>query len=127
MRQETQRSGEKAKQMNAATIALDAQHTLYQLALPVDPRDTIKARRERAIRRAGLSPAKGARLWYGQTCALLAHEYVQLKEAYRKHIETQEARLEQELEHLRELQAREKQYELGVTLHETRQNNNHTA
>jgi hypothetical protein len=101
--------------MNAASIALDAQHSLYQLALPVEPTDTIKARRERAIRRAGLSPAKGTRIWYGQTCALLAHEYVRLKEAYRRHIESQEARLADELSYLRELQAKDKNYELGLT------------
>ena len=115
MRQQSQRSGEKALHMNAAAVALDARHALFQLALPVEATDTIKARRERAIKRAGLSPAKGTRIWYGQTCALLAHEYVRLKEAYRRHIESQEARLADELSYLRELQAKDRNYELGLT------------
>ena len=122
MRFKSQRPCEKAWQMNAASIALDAQRSLFHLATPMEPTDTIKARRERAIRRAGLSPAKGTRLWYGQTCALLAHEYVRLKEAYRKHIETQEARLADELSFLRELQAKEKNYELWLTHAATRLN-----
>lgn len=114
MRQDHQRPCEKAKRMNAALIAQDAQYALFMLAQPIEPTDTIKARRERAIRRAGLSSAKGTRLWYGQTCALLAHEYVRLKEAYRKHIESQKTRLAAELDYLRELQAKEHQHELGL-------------
>ena len=120
MRQHPQRVGQKLQHMNAATVSLEAQQMLYQLALPVDPKDTIKARRERAIRRAGLSPAKGMRLWYAQACSLMAHEYLQIKEAYRAHIETQETRLEAELEYLRQLQAREKQHELGLFIEEAR-------
>lgn len=120
MGQHPQRVGQKLQHMNAATVSLEAQQMLYQLALPVDPKDTIKARRERAIRRAGLSPAKGMRLWYAQACSLMAHEYLQIKEAYRAHIETQETRLEAELEYLRQLQAREKQHELGLTIEEAR-------
>lgn len=115
MREQSQRPREKAQRMNAAAVTLDAQRMLYQLAMPVDAKDTIKARRERAIRRAGLSPAKGMRLWYAQACSLLAHEYFQIKEAYRAHIEIQEARLSEELHYLRELQARERQHELGLT------------
>jgi hypothetical protein len=114
MRQHSQRVGEKTQHMNAAAITLDAQRSLFVLATPVEPTDTIKARRERAIRRAGLSPAKGTRIWYGQTCALLAHEYVRLKEAYRNHIMSQKARLADELEYLRELQAKDNQHELGL-------------
>ena len=106
--------------MNAATVCLEAQSMLQQISLPIDPRDTIKARRERAIRKAGLSSAKGFRLWYGYTTALLAHEYLGLKEAYRAHIETQETRLEAELQYLRELQATENQHELGLTTAEAR-------
>lgn len=120
MGQHPQRFGQKLQHMNAATVSLEAQQMLYQLALPVDPKDTIKARRERAIRRAGLSPAKGMRLWYAQACSLMAHEYLQIKEAYRAHIETQETRLEAELEYLRQLQARERQHELGITTEEAR-------
>lgn len=115
MRYKPQRPCEKAQHMNADAIALDAQRSLFMLAMPVEPTDTIKARRERAIRRAGLSSAKGTRLWYGQACALLAHEYVQLKEAYRNHIQSQKTRLADELEYLRELQAREHQHELGLS------------
>lgn len=111
MRQHPQRASEKAQQMNAVTVAADARFMLEQLSLPVDPRDSIKARRERAIRRAGISPAKGMRLWYSQACALMAHEYFQIKEAYRAHIETQETRLADEIEFLRQLQAREKQHD----------------
>lgn len=114
MRQQSQRERQKTQHMNAVSITMDAQRMLYQLALPVDPKDTIKARRERAIRRAGLSPAKGMRLWYAQACSLLATEYFQIKAAYKAHIENQEARLAKELEHLRELQAREQQHELGL-------------
>lgn len=120
MRCNSQRPGEKAQHMNAAAIALDAQRSLFLLATPVEPTDTIKARRERAIRKAGLSSAKGFRLWYGYTTALLAHEYLGLKEAYRAHIETQETRLEAELAYLRELQAKENQHELGLTTAEAR-------
>lgn len=115
MRQDHQRSRQKTQQMNAAAITLDAQRSLFVLATPVEPTDTIKARRERAIKRAGLSPAKGTRIWYGQTCALLAHEYVRLKEAYRNHIMSQKARLAGEIEYLRELQAKENQHELGLS------------
>lgn len=115
MRQDPQRSGEKDQRMNASFVANDAHQMLVQLAMPVDPRDTIKARRERAIRRAGISPAKGMRLWYRQTCALLAHEYFQIKEAYRAHIERQGQRLAEELAFLRELQARESQHEFALT------------
>lgn len=93
-------------------VLSDARYMLEQLSLPMDPRDSIKARRERAIRRAGISPAKGMRLWYSQTCALLAHEYFQIKEAYRAHVERQEARLAEELELLRSLQARERNHDL---------------
>jgi hypothetical protein len=121
MRCNPKRLGEKAQQMNAAAIALDAQRSLFLLATPVEPTDTIKARRERAIRRAGLSSAKGTRLWYGQACALLAHEYVQLKEAYRNHITSQKARLAEEIEYLRALQAKENQHELGLPHERARQ------
>lgn len=120
MRCKSQRPGEKAQHMNAAAIALDAQRSLFILSTPVEPTDTIKARRERAIRRAGLSSAKGTRLWYGQACALLAHEYVQIKEAYRNHIKSQKTRLAEELEYLRELQAKESQHELGLSHEGTR-------
>jgi hypothetical protein len=113
MRQYPQRACTKAQQMNASLVANDARFMLEQLSLPVDPRDSIKARRERAIRRAGISPAKGMRLWYSQTCALLAHEYFQIKEAYRAHVETQEARLAEELNFLRQLQAREQQHDFA--------------
>ena len=47
MGQHPQRVGQKLQHMNAATVSLEAQQMLYQLALPVDPKDTIKARRER--------------------------------------------------------------------------------
>lgn len=115
MRYKPQQCREKAQHMDASAITLDAQRSLFLLATPVEPTDTIKARRERAIKRAGLSSAKGTRLWYGQTCALLAHEYVQLKEAYRNHIQSQKARLAEEIEYLRELQAKENQHELGLS------------
>jgi hypothetical protein len=86
MRQYPQRDSQKAQRMNAAGLIDDtAREMLHQLSLPIEPTDTIKARRERAIRRAGLSAAKGMRLWYGQTCALLASEYVSLIDALERH------------------------------------------
>lgn len=112
MREHPQRNGQKTQPMSAALVADSARSMLEQLSFPIDPRDTIKARRERAIRRAGISPAKGMRLWYGQACSLLAHEYLQIKEAYRAHVERQEARLAEELEFLRTLQARERQHDI---------------
>lgn len=105
MRQHTQRNGQKTQPMSASFVANDARWMLEQLSLPVDPRDTIKARRERAIRRAGLSPAKGMRLWYRQTCDIMAHEYLTLMEAYKNHVRTQERLLADELETLRTLRA----------------------
>lgn len=83
MRQQSQRIREKGQRMSA--LAADAKWMLQQLSLPIEPTDTIKARRERAIRRAGLSSAKGMRLWYGQACSLLADEYVSLVEAVKRH------------------------------------------
>ncbi len=103
MRQHPQRSLQKGQHVNAALVANDARWMLEQLALPIDPRDTIKARRERAIRRAGISPAKGMGLWYAQACALMAHEYLQLVQAYQAHVVTQEKLLSEELETLRAL------------------------
>lgn len=104
--------------MNAATVASEAQWMLHHLSLPVDPRDTIKARRERAIRRAGLSHAKGFRLWYGYAAALMAHEYLTICEAFKAHVRTQETLLADELEQLRTLRAarelREQHYEMDL-------------
>lgn len=121
MRQHTQRNGQNTQPMSATTIASDARWMLEQLSLPVDPRDTIKARRERAIRKAGLSPAKGMRLWYRQAVGLMAHEYLTLVEAYKKHVRTQERLLADELEQLRALRAareiREKQLGLDLAAH----------
>lgn len=121
MRQQSQRFGQKTQPMSAATVTSDARWMLEQLSLPVDPRDTIKARRERAIRRAGLSPAKGMRLWYRQSCDVLAHEYLTLVEAYKNHVRTQERLLADELEQLRALRAareiREKQLGLDLPTH----------
>ena len=118
MRQNYQRSGQKGQQMTPAAVANDARWMLEQLSLPVDPRDTIKARRERAIRRAGISPAKGVRLWYAQTCALLAHEYLAIIEAYKNHVITLERTLEHEAAELRALrearEMRERQYGLDI-------------
>lgn len=119
MRQDPKRNSEKSHLMNAAAISNETQWMLHQLALPIEPTDTIKARRERAIRRAGLSPAKGARLWYGQACAILAEEFFKIANAYRKHVEIQETALAQELETLRALKAAREQrglwndYEMG--------------
>ena len=121
MRQQSQRSGQNTQPMSAALVTSDARWMLEQLSLPVDPRDTIKARRERAIRRAGLSPAKGMRLWYRQSCDVLAHEYLTLVEAYKNHVRTQERLLADELEQLRSLRAareiREKQLGLDLSTH----------
>lgn len=100
--------------MNASAVAADAQFMLQQLSLPITPTDSVKARMLRATRRAGLSPRKAVRIWYQHACTIAAHEYLQIKEAYKAHIENQEARLAKELEHLRELQAREQQHELGL-------------
>lgn len=105
MRQEPQRSRRKAQHMDASAVANDARFMLEQLSLPYDARDSIKARRERAIRRANISPSKGMRLWYRQACSLLAHEYLALAEAYKNHIKTLERThrdLADELQRLRE-------------------------
>lgn len=100
------RSRTKAMQpMNAGLIANDIQFMLHQLSLPVDPRDTIKARRERAIRRAGLTPAKGFRAWYQYPVAILAHEYLAVVAAYKNHVQVLERThrdLADELQRLRE-------------------------
>lgn len=116
MRQDHQRNGQKSKQMNASLVADDARWMLEQLLFPVDPRDTIKARRERAIRRSGLSPAKGMRIWYSQTCALLAHEFLQLTEAYKNHVKDQERLLAEELETLRALRVAREQRERQLAM-----------
>jgi len=118
MRQHPQRHGQKTQPMSATAVSSDARWMLEQLSFPIDARDTIKARRERAIRRAGLSPAKGMRIWYRQTCDILAHEYLTLVEAYKNHVRTQERLLADELEQLRALRAareiREKQIGLDL-------------
>ena len=111
MRQDPQRSCQKALHMSPMAVAQDSRWMLQQLALPVEPTDTIKARRERAIRRAGISPAKGIRIWYGQACAILAHEYLQIKAAVKKAALQQEDALERELDHLRQLRMRVNQDE----------------
>lgn len=103
MRQDPQRKRGKALQMNACSVAVESQLFLRQLSLPVDPTDTIKARRERAIARSGLSHSKGTRIWYGQPCAILAHEYLKLKAALTRYAETQERSLLNEIEQLRAL------------------------
>jgi hypothetical protein len=109
--------------MNAATVATEAQWMLHQLSLPVAPKDTIKARRERAIRRAGLSHAKGFRVWHGYAAALMAHEYLTICEAFKAHVRTQEAHLTDELEQLRSLRAarelRERHGELDLPMGES--------
>lgn len=99
------RSRTKAMPVNAGLVANDIQFMLHQLSMPVDPRDTIKARRERAIRRAGLTPAKGFRAWYQYPVAILAHEYLSVVEAYKNHVRTLEnthRELANELQRLRE-------------------------
>ncbi len=105
--------------VNAVTVATEAQWMLHQLSLPVAPKDTIKARRERAIRRAGLSHAKGFRVWYGYAAALMAHEYLTICEAFKAHVRSQETLLADELEQLRSLRAarelREQHYELALS------------
>lgn len=118
MRQHQQRDGQKTQPMSAGTVTADARWMLEQLSLPVDPRDTIKARRERAIRRAGLSPAKGMRIWYRQTCDIMAHEYLTLVEAYKNHVRKQERLLADELEQLRVMrEARElREKQIGLDL-----------
>ena len=112
----------KTMQVNAAAVANEAQWMLFQLSLPLDPRDTIKARRERAIRRAGIPPAKGFRLWYGYATALLAHEYLTICEAAKAHVRAQETQLETELAQLRALKAlheqRDRQHEMALALSE---------
>lgn len=101
MRYDLQRNRQKAQHMSASAVASEAQYMLQQLSLPIQPTDTVKARRERAIRRAGVSHAKGVRLWYRQSCTLAAHEFLKLAEAYKTHVRTQERLLERELEQLR--------------------------
>lgn len=114
MRRNHQRAGEITQHMSPAAVASEARWMLEQLSLPVDPRDSIKARRERAIRRAGISPAKGMRLWYSQTCSLLAHEFLAICEAYKGHVRSQETRLHEELEILKALKAQGRQHELDL-------------
>lgn len=88
-------------------VAVDPQRMLFQLSMPIDPRDTIKARRERAIRRSGLTPSKGYRLWYG-IAELWRDEYLELRARYERHVVTLEKTLAQESEQLRALrEARE--------------------
>lgn len=119
MRYDLQRGSEKGLRMNPAAVASEAQYMLQQLSLPIQPTDTVKARRERAIKRAGVSHAKGIRLWYRQSCTLAAHEFLKLAEAYKAHVITQERLLERELEQLRARveahQLRADHYELDFT------------
>lgn len=99
---------EKSQKVCAVSAyALSPQTMLVQLALPIDPRDTIKARRERAIRRSGLTPSKGFRVWYG-IADLWRDEYLELRARYERHILSLERTLAQESETLRTLrEARE--------------------
>ncbi len=89
-----------------------AQTMLRQLSFPIEAHDTIKARRERAARKSGLTSSKAFRLWYGQQVALLADEWMTLCARYRAHVEEQEARLEAELQALRALKAARTQMDL---------------
>lgn len=114
MRQSYQRAGENTQHMSPMAVASEARWMLEQLSLPVDPRDSIKARRERAIRRAGISPAKGMRLWYSQTCSLLAHEFLAICDAYKTHVKNQETRLHEEIAILNALKARGANYEMDL-------------
>lgn len=56
-------------------------------------------------KRPGISPDKGMRLWYAQACALLAHEYFQIKTAYENHVIQHEQLLAEEIATLRALKA----------------------
>ncbi len=98
-------------------VTLNPQSMLMQLAMPLDPRDTIKARRERAIRRSGLTPSKGYRLWYG-LAELWRHEYQELLNRYERHIislERQYADKSETLRHIREArELRERHYALAL-------------
>lgn len=118
MRYNTQHDRQKGQQMSPDLVASDARWMLEQLSLPVDPRDTIKARRERAIRRAGISPAKGVRIWYAQTVALMAHEYLAIVGAYKNHVLLLERTLEHDTAKLRALrearEMKERQYGLDI-------------
>lgn len=118
MRYDLQHGSEKGLRMNPAAVASEAQYMLQQLSLPIQPTDTVKARRERAIRRAGVSHAKGVRLWYRQACTIAAHEFFKLAEAYRLHVIAQERALTRELEQLRARRAahelRADHYELDL-------------
>lgn len=97
------------KVCDVSNFALDPQTMLVQLALPIDPKDSIKARRERAIRRSGLTPSKGYRLWYG-LAELWRHEYQELLNRYERHILTLERTYADKSETLRALrEAREMQ------------------
>lgn len=101
----------------AVNVALSPQTMLVQLALPIDPRDTIKARRERAIRRSGLTPSKGFRVWYG-IADLWRDEYLELRARYERHILSLERTLAQESETLKALrearELRENNYALDL-------------
>lgn len=110
----------RGRAVNAALVADQAQFYLHQLSLPIEPTDSVKARINRATRRAGLSPRKAVRIWYQHACTIAAHEFLSLREAYTAHICKQERRLAEEISYLRELQSKEKQHELGLTSAEAR-------
>jgi hypothetical protein len=96
------------------TALTQAHDMLQQLSLPIGATDTIKARRERAIRKSGLTASKGLRVWYGQKCSILADEWLTLCDRYAKHVEIQEQRLGHELEQLRAAKAQRLQTEFDL-------------
>ena len=80
---------------NAYTM-LAAPTMFRQLALPLQPGDSVKWQIQRAAREAGFSARRAKSLWYG-TCELWAKEYAQLCAAYERYLNRYEKNLENEI------------------------------
>lgn len=95
----------------------DAAWILGQLAMPFDARDTIKARRERAIARSGLSRSKGYRLWYGQVRRLWDDEVEKLLANWDRHIKALEQAHADKTDHIRAIrEARQRERQNALQL-----------
>lgn len=108
---------ENLKKVCAVNVTVEqAAAMLEQLALPIEPRDTVKRKRERAVARSGLTPSKGYRLWYGQVRRLWDDEVDTLLARWDQHIQKLEQTHTQNAEQLRALrearEMRERHYAL---------------
>lgn len=102
------RSRTEEVQVNAATVQFECHTYVKQMALPLIAERRVKGALSMVSRDTGLSYSKVRKIYYGLTDHILAFEWRNIAEAYKRHVENQERKLEAELATLRALrEARE--------------------